>query len=195
MARARVPLRALAFALASALVAGGAPAAPASDADKLEQLRGRLERLGAQQREATDQRGALTRDLKRDEQRVAAAAATLRDAERDLAEQQRALEALRRDQELQRRVLKRERATLAAQVRSAYVSGREERLKVLLNLEDPSRVGRVLEYYARFNAARSARARSTPLAGSIGARPAAASSVGATSASTPSSATRALRPT
>jgi septal ring factor EnvC (AmiA/AmiB activator) len=28
---------------------------------------------------------------------------------------------------------------------------------VLLNLEDPSRVGRVLEYYARFNAARSAR--------------------------------------
>jgi len=146
----------VALSLALVIAAGHALAAP-SDSDKLEQLRGKLQKLSAQQESATDQRGALTRDLKRDEQRVAAAASTLREAERDLAEQQRELDGLRRDQETQRRALKRERSTLATQVRAAYVSGREERLKVLLNLEDPSRVGRVLEYYARFNAARSAR--------------------------------------
>jgi septal ring factor EnvC (AmiA/AmiB activator) len=156
--RASLPAILLATALPLALGAGSAASYdPAADPHKLDQLRARLATLSTQQQTATDQRGALTRDLKRDEQRVATAAATLREAERDLAEQQRALDALRRDEELQRRTLKRERSTLAAQVRSAYASGREERLKVLLNLEDPSRVGRVLEYYARFNAARGAR--------------------------------------
>lgn len=148
--------RLAAFGLALLVAAGHAFATP-SDSEKLDQLRGRLAKLGAQQQSATDRRGAVTRELKRDEQRVAAAAATLREAERELAVEQKALDALRRDEETQRRALKRERSTLAAQVRSAYVAGREERLKVLLNLEDPSRVGRVLEYYERFNRARSAR--------------------------------------
>lgn len=146
-----------AFSLALLLAAAGLAAAAPSDPEKLDQLRARLARLNDQQRAATDQRGAVTRELKRDEQRVATAAATLREAERELAEQQRALDALRRDEEAQRRALRRERSTLAAQVRSAYAAGREERLKLLLNLEDPSRIGRVLEYYERFNRARSAR--------------------------------------
>lgn len=145
---------ALLFAL---LAASASSSAPPADSERLDQLRARLAELGARQQAATDQRGAVTRDLKRDEQRVAAAAAGLREAERALAAEQQALDGLRRDEESQRRALRKERGTLAAQVRSAYVAGRQERLKVLLNLEDPSRVGRVLEYYARFNRARSER--------------------------------------
>jgi septal ring factor EnvC (AmiA/AmiB activator) len=156
-ARAGGPGLRFAAAASTLFVAAGLALSAPSDSEKLEQLRGRLAKLGAQQQSATDQRGTVTRELKRDELRVAAAAAALREAERELAAEQRALDALRRDEEAQRRALKRERSTLAAQVRSAYVAGREERLKVLLNLGDPSRVGRMLEYHERFNRARSAR--------------------------------------
>lgn len=143
--------------LAIVLLAASGAIAAAPDAAKLDQLRARLDKLSAQQQSATDQRGTVTRELKRDEQRVAIAAVTLREVERELVVEQRALDALRRDEQTHRATLKRERRTLATQVRSAYAAGREERLKLLLNLEDPARVGRVLEYYDRFNRARGAR--------------------------------------
>lgn len=139
------------------ILATGAAAAPASDSERLDQLRSRLSKLESAQQVATDQRGQVTRELKRDEQRLAQATTTLRQVERDLAVEQRALEALRGEQAAQQRVLKGERATLGAQIRATFVAGREERLKLLLNLEDPARVGRVLAYYDRFNRARGAR--------------------------------------
>lgn len=47
-----------------------------------------------------------------------------------------------------------ERSTLARQVRSAYMAGRSDYLKLLLNQEDPARVGRMLAYYDYYNRAR-----------------------------------------
>jgi septal ring factor EnvC (AmiA/AmiB activator) len=44
-----------------------------------------------------------------------------------------------------------EREALAGQVRAAYVAGREERLKLLLNQEDPAKLGRMMVYYDYFN--------------------------------------------
>lgn len=43
--------------------------------------------------------------------------------------------------------LERERAYLAEQARAAWMSGRQERLKLLLSQEDPASVGRMLVYY------------------------------------------------
>lgn len=48
-----------------------------------------------------------------------------------------------------------ERAELARQIRAAYMAGRSDYLKLLLNQEDPARVGRVLAYYDYYNRART----------------------------------------
>jgi septal ring factor EnvC (AmiA/AmiB activator) len=50
-----------------------------------------------------------------------------------------------------------ERDALAAEVRVAYVNGRQEQLKLLLNQGDPARLGRMMTYYAYFARARAAR--------------------------------------
>jgi septal ring factor EnvC (AmiA/AmiB activator) len=47
------------------------------------------------------------------------------------------------------------RAGLAAQMRAAYMIGREEPLKLLLNQEDPARAGRMFAYYSYFGRARA----------------------------------------
>src|SRR6185312_13912085 len=51
--------------------------------------------------------------------------------------------------------LSREREALAAQLRAAYMIGREEPLKLLLNQKDPERAGRMFAYYGYFGRARA----------------------------------------
>lgn len=48
-----------------------------------------------------------------------------------------------------------ERQQLARQIRSAYMAGRSDYIKLLLNQEDPARVGRVLAYHDYYNRART----------------------------------------
>lgn len=50
-----------------------------------------------------------------------------------------------------------QRAALAAQVRAAYMMGEQERLKLLLNQDDPSSAGRMAAYYGYFARERSER--------------------------------------
>src|SRR6185437_10718599 len=49
------------------------------------------------------------------------------------------------------------RGALAGQLRAAYLIGRQEPLKLLLNQEDPARAGRMFVYYSYFGRARAAR--------------------------------------
>jgi septal ring factor EnvC (AmiA/AmiB activator) len=56
--------------------------------------------------------------------------------------------------------LERERQLLGGQIKIAYITGRNDYLKLLLNQEDPARVGRMLAYYDYFNRARAANIRS-----------------------------------
>jgi septal ring factor EnvC (AmiA/AmiB activator) len=50
-----------------------------------------------------------------------------------------------------------EQVALAGQVRAAYMGGRDEQLKVLLNAEDPATLGRMMTYYSYLGRARAAR--------------------------------------
>jgi septal ring factor EnvC (AmiA/AmiB activator) len=140
------------LALVAPLAAGAA-----TDAARLDKLRAQLDALAEHQASDVERRDALTRELRTSERLVAAADAARREAEAALATEQRALAGLQRERGAAEAALARERGLLAAQVRAAYVAGREERLKLLLNQQDPSRVGRTLVYYDRFNEARSAR--------------------------------------
>ena len=68
--------------------------------------------------------------------------------------QLRELEDERGEREAQLEV---ERDALAGELRTAYVNGREEQLKLLLNQQDPAQVGRMLTYYGYFGRARAER--------------------------------------
>jgi murein hydrolase activator len=95
----------------------------------------------------------------------------LRDAELGVQSARKELDTIRaqrlaadaRMKELQREQAKREselnaeRSALAGELRAAYVNGRQEQLKLLLNQEDPASMGRMLAYYGYFGRARASR--------------------------------------
>ena len=95
----------------------------------------------------------------------------LRDAELGVQDARKRLEAARaeriasegrlRELELERAKLDKElageRGALAGELRAAYVNGREEEIKLLLNQEDPATFGRMLQYYGYLGRARAER--------------------------------------
>jgi septal ring factor EnvC (AmiA/AmiB activator) len=97
--------------------------------------------------------------------------AQLRDAELSIQDARRQLEGLRaqriasearlrdleRERERRESELAAERGALAGQLRAAYVNGRHEQLRLLLNQEDPAAVGRMLAWYGYFGRARAGR--------------------------------------
>lgn len=63
---------------------------------------------------------------------------------------------LRAEQLRNQAALEAERTALAAQIRAAYMIGRQEQLKMLLNQRDPASLGRTLAYYGYFGRERAA---------------------------------------
>src|SRR5436190_2825923 len=121
---------------------------------------------------------AVRKEIKALEARVAGQAAqrdesarALRTAELEVASETEKLAATRSQlaaRETERRALAErasrasarlaaERATLASQVRSSYMNGREEILKLTLSQQSPASLGRMLVYFDYFNRARSKR--------------------------------------
>jgi septal ring factor EnvC (AmiA/AmiB activator) len=159
----------LALALLVAFIAlGGAPQAVAQTdrraAPTQKQKEAELKRVNARIERV---RKSVNSDLqKRDK-----LSAQLRDAELGVQEARRQLEAARaqrvaseaRLKDLEREHARREaelgaeRGALAGELRAAYVNGREEQLKLLLNQQDPASVGRMLAYYGYFGRERAER--------------------------------------
>ena len=76
-------------------------------------------------------------------------------AEKIAAERRRA--ELRGEQAREQNALQAERSALAAELSAAYMIGRQEQLKLLLNQTDPAGLGRTLTYYGYFARERSGR--------------------------------------
>jgi septal ring factor EnvC (AmiA/AmiB activator) len=72
---------------------------------------------------------------------------SLRDLEKQKADVIADMDALRESRSRTFSELEREQQVLAEQMRSAYISGNEEYVKLLLNLQDPAVMSRVLSYY------------------------------------------------
>jgi septal ring factor EnvC (AmiA/AmiB activator) len=158
----------LAAAAGLLLALGGLPAAdawgqgtrkstPAQKEAELKKVNARIEKV----------RKAVNADIEKRDR----LSAELRDAELDAQAVRRKLEELRvqriaaeaRLEELESEKARREgelaaeRGALAGELRTAYVNGREEQLKLLLNQQDPASFGRMLAYYGYFGRARAER--------------------------------------
>jgi septal ring factor EnvC (AmiA/AmiB activator) len=119
--------------------------------------------------EVRDRIAALTGRLGGELKQRDALNAHLRDIDLELTAKRQRLDALRnaestaehRRGELRVEVIRvkteldGERAALAAQVRAAYMMGQQERIKLLLNQDDPTNAGRMAAYYGFFARERS----------------------------------------
>lgn len=136
-------------------------------AERLQQLR---ERISSLKNELGDMRGrqaALQRELESTDKSIGEAAAGMRQLKQQKAESQARLEQLEEERRLQLAALQEMRSRLAQDLRSAYLMGRQEQVKLLLNQEDPATVSRMLEYHGYFTRSRNDRIQAlrTTLAG------------------------------
>jgi septal ring factor EnvC (AmiA/AmiB activator) len=148
------------IAVAAVLYCAGTWSAPESTDSaqakaKLAAVRARIAALTNRLGDELKERDALSARLRGAELVITAERQrleTLRAAEA-AAERRRA--ELRREQERDQNALQAERAALGQQVRAAYMIGRQEQLKLLLNQTNPAGLGRTLSYYGYFAQERS----------------------------------------
>jgi len=123
---------------------------------ELEEVRDRISDLKKSMDASAASRDKLTTELQRAEVEIAEQRIRLKELERerDFSTRRRAeLDAQLASREAE---LDDESRELAEQVRAAYMSGKQERIKLLLNQRDPATLGRVMAYYGYFNDYRGA---------------------------------------
>jgi septal ring factor EnvC (AmiA/AmiB activator) len=153
-------LKHLCVAAAAWLYCAGTWAAPEStDAAqakaKLAEVRARIAALTNRLGDELKERDALSARLRQAELVVTAKRQRLEAlrAEETAAERRRS--ELRAEQARAQNALQAERAALSQQVRAAYMIGRQEEIKLLLNQTNPAGLGRTLAYYGYFARERS----------------------------------------
>ena len=124
---------------------------------ELQQVRERIQQLQSALASGQERQQELTNELRDMEQEIGASTARLRGLEGELEGQQELLNGLAKRKHQQQEKLDEQRIALANQVRAAYAMGRQERLKILLNQQDPAMVSRMLVYYDYLNQARAQR--------------------------------------
>jgi septal ring factor EnvC (AmiA/AmiB activator) len=153
-------LKHLCVTIAAALYCSGTWAAPettdaAQAKAKLAAVRARIAMLTNRLGDELKERDASSARLRAAELVITAKRQrldTLRAAE---AAAERRRTELRGEQVRNQNALQSERAALAAQVRAAYMIGRQEQLELLLNQSNPASLGRTLTYYGYFAEERS----------------------------------------
>jgi septal ring factor EnvC (AmiA/AmiB activator) len=115
---------------------------------KITQVKAALERdLG--------KKSSMVKELRSLELEVSGLARAVAELDAEIKGHNRQLSKLGKERKSLQADLASQRDALAGQIRASYALGRQERLKMLLNQEDPAAVGRVLVYYDYFNRARS----------------------------------------
>ncbi len=132
---------------------------PADEA-RLQQLRARIQTLQQQLNETRGRRDAVREEVQTLERQIGALLRNLRQLNARLKADNRKLERLRQRAARERRKLGVQFEGLEHQARAAYLLGRQEYVKMLLNQKDPTNLARVLTYYRYMNRARTERIRS-----------------------------------
>ncbi len=123
---------------------------------ELSVVRQRISELKARMDASARQRDRLAAELEAAELEIARQREKLADIEERKRDANRRKAALDDQLAASRKALDEETGALAAQVRAAYLSGGQERLRLLLNQRDPAALGRLMVYYRYLNARRAA---------------------------------------
>jgi septal ring factor EnvC (AmiA/AmiB activator) len=105
------------------------------------------------------QQSTALKRLRSAEKQIATASKILKSTVGQLTKKERELTKLRKQQLTLEADKKTQKSALAEQLRSAYMNGQQEYLKLLLNQQEPDELGRTLVYYDYMNKARGKQVR------------------------------------
>jgi murein hydrolase activator len=131
------------------------PARQAQTEAQLQALKGQIAAIRDQVNRDAAQSDHLALALQTAEVAVAQARSRLADLRHQHADQTAQRTSVAAQQRSRESEVAQMRAGLAQQMRAAYMMGREEPLKLLLNQQDPVRAGRMFAYYSYFGRARA----------------------------------------
>ncbi len=118
---------------------------------ELEQVRERISDLKKSMDRAASERDRLTGELREIEVAISEQRIAIKDIEREQRFTEKKKRALDTDLAEREAHLDEESGELASQVRAAYMSGSQEKIKLLLNQRDPATLGRLMAYYRYLN--------------------------------------------
>jgi septal ring factor EnvC (AmiA/AmiB activator) len=118
---------------------------------ELEQVRERISELKQSMDRSAGERDRLTGELQGIEVAIAEQRMRIKEIEREQRYTENKKRELDADLKAREAHLDSESTELAAQVRSAYMSGSQEKIKLLLNQRDPATLGRLMAYYRYLN--------------------------------------------
>jgi septal ring factor EnvC (AmiA/AmiB activator) len=120
----------------------------------LEQVRQRIGTVKSSLDTAEKRHQALLDELRKVERGIGSITGSLRTIDKKLRSQRLRLGLLRGDRQEQLESLETQKKALRGQVRAAYAMGRQQKVKLLLNQEEPATVGRIMMYYQYLNRSR-----------------------------------------
>ncbi|MCI0654804.1 MAG: peptidoglycan DD-metalloendopeptidase family protein [Methylococcaceae bacterium] len=146
------------FSLLFAILAvtGRAEIEPAQKNKQLESLRQRIRALQSGLDDLGNKKHSVRTELRDNERLYGRLSNTLRQLNDEFTAQEKRLRSVRRERDLNQQKILDHKASLVGQIRAAYAMGRQERLQLILNQQDPLKVGRMLAYYGYLNNARVA---------------------------------------
>lgn len=126
---------------------------------ELESLRERIRSLQNGLEALANKKDSVRAELRENEIRYGYLSNSLHRLNDEIGAQTKHLQAVRRERDLSQRRITGYKASLIGQIRATYAMGRQERLQLILNQQDPMKIGRLLTYYDYFNQARVAQVR------------------------------------
>lgn len=158
--RRRDKPRAIAGCLLALLLSGGLvqPVLAQQDAGaaraELKQTEAEIKRLKRMLGGLQQEMSGLEKQLRDSESEIGRLRRETAGIEQQIAEGERRLQSLQQQAAAQQAALEAQQEQIARQVRAAYMAGKQDYLKMLLNQDDPSRMARMMRYYGDFNQAR-----------------------------------------
>jgi len=131
----------------------------AEQAERLQQLRTRIGELKSELASMQGRKNALDAELEKKDKEFGTVASDLRLLDRKIGQSLTRLDELGREREDSRNKLQAVQLILARELRSAYVLGQQEQVKLLLNQDDPTAIARLMTYYGYLSRARADRIR------------------------------------
>jgi septal ring factor EnvC (AmiA/AmiB activator) len=127
----------------------------AKKARELENLRVQIRSIQKRLEAGRAKKSRAEARLSEIEREINEVGASVRRIDGDLETNRRRLVDLQARREAQQRRLQRQRQVLAAEARAAFLMGRQQQVKLLLNQEQPASIGRMLVYFHYLSRARS----------------------------------------
>lgn len=121
---------------------------------QLDSVRHRIEDIKANMGKARLETNTLQAELKKNETSVGSITLNLREIEKQLKQRNEHLKYLNSKKIFHENKLSEQKKALTQQIRAAYMMGKNDYMKLLLNQEDPAKVARILAYYDYHNRAR-----------------------------------------